>query len=813
MRASLKVDKQQLVNHCNPSMFPFQTTAEIDEGQAGMIGQERAVKALEFGLQVQNEGYNLFITGQSGSGRTTFAKRKAKQIANEQKTPLDLLYVHNFKNPDHPRVLQVTAGEGTRLQAEIERMMQDIKEEIGKVLKSKAFERRRIKMAQQFEEKSKERWEKLEEQLNHEEFTMQRTQNGIVAVPMTETGEAFQEESFKELSKGQRDALIERSRQLTKIVNERVREDQREKQHLQNQWREMEARTVREAIGGFIIAVKDSFSEAANVQEYLDEVELDIITHWREMAPKEEEKDKEEASLSEMLQKKEQTNEAKYRVHVLVDHSQTEGAPVINELNPSFSNVFGRIDHKSSFGTVVTDMTMIKSGSFHKANGGYLIMQVDDVLRQPHVWQTLKRVLKTGELRMESPYEEAGLMTKITMKPEPVPVNVKLLLIGTAEQHQLLYRHDPDFRKLFKVKVDFQTKMERNKHHQLEYASFVASFCNKEQLRHLTKEALAHLIDYSSRLVGHQEKMSTRFHEITEVLVEANYWAEREHANTIENPHIKRALEERRYRSGLTESTMQEAVEEGNVMISTSGEQIGQINGLVVLRTGNYSFGLPHRVTARTYVGQKGIVNIDRESLLTGPIHTKGLYILSGYLQGEFAFSHPIPLGASITFEQSYNMIDGDSASSTELYALLSSISRLPIRQDIAVTGSVNQFGEIQPIGGVNEKIEGFFAICKERGLTGDQGVMIPKQNIQNLMLAHEVVEAIENDSFTIWAVESIKEGFEILTGVKAGNADEKGRYPEQTGFGYVQTRIDQMFETLKTVRREQDLEKGRENE
>ncbi|SDH32282.1 Predicted ATP-dependent protease [Alteribacillus persepolensis] len=792
MRKDLMVSADNLAERCDPNLFGFETTDEVKHDNRGIIGQHRAVKAMDFGLNVQNDRHHLFLTGPSGTGKTTYAKRKTKEIAKKQSTPQDWVYTYNFQQPDRPKAMPLPPGLGVQFAQDMEELMQDIEDEIERVLNGKPFERRKMEMAQQHEDEMKAKWEALEQKAKEQEFTIERTQQGVVAIPLNEDGEAHSDESFDQLPEDRREEVMKKSKELTQNVNEVLRLQQTAKRKLRKRLRKAEEQLVHQSIHGFISGMKDDYQEFSCIQEFLNELEHDVIKHWKQLLPKKESDEDQSKTFAGTIDMKQ-----RYKVNAFVDHSSTKGAPVIYEIHPSYANLFGKVDYKSTFGSFVTDNYMMTAGSLHTTNGGYLILNAADVLAHPYSWKALKQVLKTGELRMENSYEDNEVFTKSVVKPEAIPLRLKVIMIGTPSLYQLLYRTDEDFRKLFKVKVDFDTDMERNKEHKLDYAAFVASFCNKECLRHLTKEALAKVIDYSTRLANNRKKLSTRFDEITEILIEANYWAEKEEEAYIHDHHVSEALRERFFRSNRSEQRLYEAIDDGTIMISTSGQAVGQLNALVVSRTGEYAFGHPTRVTARTYVGRKGIVNIDRESLLTGSIHTKGLHILSGYLQAEFAQNYPLPLAASITFEQSYNMVDGDSASSTELYALLSSLGKIPLRQDIAVTGSVNQFGEIQSIGGVNEKIEGFFYVCRKKGLTGTQGVIIPKQNVKHLMLRNEVIEAVEAGLFHIWAVSTIKDGIEILTGLPAGTKDEQGNYSKESVYAIVQARILNMLYTL----------------
>lgn len=791
-----KVEVEQLAMRYDYTLFPFKTTDELNGIRSEIIGQDRAVKAMEFGLSIKNEGYNLFLVGPSGTGKTTYARSKVLEVAKSEASPLDWVYVNNFQHADRPIAISFPAGEATPFQKKMAELIREIESEIEKVFSGKQYEQEKVQLLQNHDDFMNEKWDLLEEFALKQSFHLEQTEQGIMAIPIDEHGEPYEDDEYRKLSQEKHQEIIEKTKILNKEVTTFSRESQALERDLKKQLKNLEEQTVLYAIQPLIDVLKREYEHHAEVIAHLDALEKDIVERWESFdnEPTEEA----DGLMSLLMDRDQKREEHRYDVNVFIDNSEKTGAPVIFESNPTYSNLFGKFEYKSAFGTVVTDFTMIKSGALHQANGGYIIIQAADLLSHPLSWHALKRMLKTGELRIESMLEETGLNVASGMKPEPIPIQLKVILIGTYEIYHLLSQYDEDFRKFFKVKVDFDTEMARNEEHCLKYAAFVASYCKKENLRHLTGQALGKVIDYSTRLSNDQRKLSTCFHEITEILVEANYWAEKAGSDYVEAEHVGLALQERFYRSSLIEEKIKESIEEGTIMISTDGEAVGQINGLSVLDIGDYTFGQPNKITARTFIGSKGIVNIDRESSLSGPLHSKGLLILSGYLQGEFAKNGPIPLSASITFEQSYGMVDGDSASSTELYAILSSLANVPIRQGIAVTGSVNQLGEIQPIGGVNEKIEGFFYTCRARGLTGEQGVIIPWQNVKNLMLRNEVIEAVKQGEFSIWAIKTIQEGIEILTGLEAGERNEKGEFPKGSVLGLVEARIDEMIQSFR---------------
>lgn len=790
-RQDLILSPEQLAARCDPDSFSFETTKELKKTPIELIGQGQAQEAMEFGLHMKHDGHHIFLAGPGGTGRTTFARLKTEQAAVEQAAPSDIVYIHNFDFPSAPAFIEFPAGEGSLFAAHIEEMMNEIKEEINKALTGDSFEQQKMNMAQIQENELQDKWQELEKRALDQQFALDKKQQGVVAVPLTKEGVPHSEESFQELDESTKQKIMEKSKILTKDVNATLRQQQIMRRSIKKKWQDAEELMVGRAVYGPIEEMIEAYTGAPKAVSYIENIRSEIIKKWKTLFHEKDEKNKGDIPVI-------------FSVNVLVSHKKEQGAPVVHETYPSYANLFGKMDQKPVLPSLETDFSMLTGGALHKANGGFLILEAAELLSHPYSWQALKQMLRSGLLRMEALADEAAGVSRSLLKPEPLPVNMKVVLIGTASLFDYLFQTDEVFRKLFRVKVEFETSMERTFRHIEEYAAFIAYICRRNQLLHVHKQALAKIIDYSTRLVNDKRKLSARFHLIAELLMEADYWARKDEAAVIEAEHIKRARNEKQSRTNQMEKLMQDAIDEGTIMISTEGKAVGQINALVVSKRGELSFGLPTRVSARTYVGRNGIVNIDRESFLTGPIHTKGLHILSGYLQAEFAQDDPLPLAASITFEQSYNMVDGDSASSTELYALLSSLAQIPLRQDIAVTGSVNQFGDVQPIGGVNEKIEGFYAVCKRRGLSGTHGVIIPKLNSRNLMLRNEIIEAVEKGLFHIWAVSSIKEGMEILTGIPGGERTADGLYEKQSVYGMVQQRITTMVNKMKKIDRKQ---------
>jgi len=792
-REKRKVPVERLRVQTSPEAFPCETTEQIEPLREGIIGQDRAVRAMDFGLKVQKAGYNLYVAGPPGTGRTTYTRAKAKQAARNKPTPADWCYVYNFSRPDHPLALRFPAGEGREFKTRMDELLRDVEREIRKIFSGEDYQKHRRFIMQNFEKRAQEIWKQMDQLARELNFSLERVpEGGIATIPLM-FGKPLSNEDFARLPDESRQEIKEKSKRLEQEVTESVRQIQLLEKEVEQEVSRLNKDSVRQVLKHLFEPLWETYTEE-KIRKYLQDYQEDIIENHHLF----KEDDGTENPMARLLQRNEENNLQRYRVNVLVDNGQLSGAPVVFENNPTYYNLFGRVEYRSTFGAMTTDFTMIKPGALHMANGGYLIVQIAELLRNPLSWHVLKRMLKNESLRIENLSEEHGLIATSGLKPEAIPLNVKVILLGNPYVYHLLSELDEDFPKLFKVKVEFDTDMKKDERHYHEFAGFVRSYCEKEGLLPFHRSALAALLDYSARLAGDQRKLTTNFHHLTRLLVEASFWAEEEGAEVVEARHVEEALAEQEYRANRMDEKMRELIEEGTIMVDVTGEKVGQINGLAVLQTGDYTFGQPHRITARTFIGRQGIINIERETSLSGQFHHKGLLILSGYLAGKFAQDKPLPLSASITFEQTYSRIDGDSASSTELYALLSSLSGIPIRQGIAVTGSVNQFGEIQPIGGVNEKIEGFFAVCKAMGFTGEQGVIIPHQNVKNLMLRPEVVEAVEAGRFHIWQVRTIEEGIEILTGVKAGTCDEHGQYEPGTLFGEVNKRLARMFSSIK---------------
>ncbi len=772
---------QELTWHCPDDSIPFESTAECAACE-DIIGQEKALKSLETGLNIKSRGYNIFITGLVGTGRTTTIKKFLEKIRLGQPVPDDLLYVNNFKKPEEPILLALPAGQGRRLNDGLERLITMLKTNIPELLKSQFFQERKQDITEGQQRKQRDILEKFEELVSTEGFAVIQVQMGLFTrpdllpvidnqpTPFNKLEALVKEDKFpKKKLEDLKKKYSQLTEQLDNVINQLKVIDDETQTLLKNQEIEACSPLIK---GGLSDLRKDL--PFPPVQNYLDEVEKNLMADldlFKGQKPAEEREPVTE-EIDPFLT---------YRVNLLVDNSDLQGAPVIMEITPNYLNLFGTIEYAyGRFGVGQTDFTKIKAGSFLKANGGYLVLNALDVLIESGVWPALKRTLRYQTLEIQNPVSPFLISTS-RLKPEPVKCNVKIIMIGDDYLYNLLYFMDDDFKKIFKVKAEFDTEMDKTDKSIIDYVRFARKICDEDQLQPLERDGLAALVEFGVRQAGRQKKLSTRFHLIADIIREADYWSQKNGHKLISRQDVQTAIKERVERVNLVERKIKEMIEEGTILIETQGQVVGQVNGLAVYDTGELAFGQPTRITARTSMGRAGVINIEREADLSGKTHNKGVLILAGYLRGKYAQDKPFAMSASIAFEQSYAGVDGDSASSTEVYAILSSLSGLPLRQDLAVTGSLNQKGEIQPIGGVNEKIEGFFAVCQAKGLTGTQGVIIPHQNANNLMLKEEVVQAVDSGQFHIYPVKTIDEGLEILTGVKAGERQEDGDFEEET--------------------------------
>ncbi|MBA4311816.1 MAG: ATP-dependent protease [Chlorobiaceae bacterium] len=783
---SLKeIPPSQLRWVCDPKTLKVKTTEDV-KATKEIIGQDRALRALRMGLEMKHAGYNVFVTGFSGTGRMTTIKRLLSEFQHGKTTLRDHCYLHNFLNSDQPILVTLPAGQGSKLQEEMENLVQEFLKNIPAVFESKRFKEERKRSMEFFQERQRSVLKDFEQKVRERGFEVIQVQVGPIMRPDIAPLHDGQPITFDQLDLLVKDGKITKH-QVEKMMLDRAQlEGQMELMLRELRNIEKKAKESVESLSErFILPlVKESVDDLRRkysnkkLHEYLDQVQESVMADLSRFRVTDEQSPQIPGIQS---QEKEEDLFIEYQVNVVVDNSRTKGVPIVIETNPKFKNIFGTIEREiDRNGIWRTDFTLIKSGSLLKADGGFLVINALDALVEPGVWQTLKRTLRNGLLDIQ-PVESGIFGTSSAFKPEPIEINVKVVMLGDAYIYFLLYEQDDDFKKIFKVRADFDTEMPKVNYSINKYLHFIAMICEDEKLLPFNSNGIAAVIEHGVRLAGRQNKLSTRFNVIADVVREANYWAGKAESSIVTANHVQKAIDEHIERIKLIEEKSKELIHEGTILIDTTGSVVGQVNGLSVLDMHEYIFGMPSRITAKTSIGRRGIINIEREAAMSGPIHNKGVLIISGYLHGKYAHNKPLTMNASITFEQNYGGIDGDSASSTEIYAILSSLANIPLRQEISVTGSVNQNGEIQPIGGVNQKIEGFFDICNKRGLTGTQGVMIPHQNKKDLMLRHDVIEAVEKNLFHIYAIKSIDEGIELLTGAKAGKRLKDGLFEKGT--------------------------------
>ena len=775
MKNKNELNYKDLKMTCNPNTFSFDTTADLDSIQDG-IGQDRGIKALEFGLQVDVKGYNLYIEGPSGVGKTLYTKNYLNKLAIKKKVPSDWCYIYNFQNPNEPIAVELPAGQGKEFKEAMDGFIKEIRKDIRKTFNNDDFEKEKALIKQEFEEKRSALLDKLNEDASKHNFQVKTAQNGIYMMPIVD-GKVIEEEEFEKLDDEIKQEYEEKSvivqEQIMNVISQ-IKEIERQSDKRISEW---QSNVALLTVNVHINYLKSKYKRNKKINKFLNDVKQDVLKNIPTFL---EDPAKIQAAQQPPAMRKPDPC-LNYRVNLFIDNSTREGAPVIMDSNYSYNNIFGSIEYENYYGSLKTDHTMLKPGLMQQANGGYIIFQAKDLLANGACYEALKKALRIKELGIENQAEQRSSMVLISLKPEPIPLNLKVILIGNSSIYQTLLSMDSDFRKLFKIKVEFEETAEANNENLNKLAQIIHGFCEHQELPELDKSAMARLVEYSSKLAGSHSKVSTRFDDLMQVVGEAATWAKLSRSKIVSEKHILKALKERVERVKKYDEKYLEMIKENTLLIDTSGYKVGQLNGLTVMSVGDYTFGKPAKITVNTYTGKSGIVNIEREVEISGPSHSKGVLILTGYLGEMFAQDMPLCLTASICFEQLYNGVDGDSASSTELYGLLSSLSGIPINQSIAVTGSVNQKGQIQPIGGVNEKIEGYFQVCRVRGLDGSHGVMIPVQNIDNLQLSDEIIQAVKDKKFHIYAVSTIEEGIEVLTGVPAGKKDKDGHFPAGT--------------------------------
>lgn len=796
MAGDLEVAPEALRRTCDPAGLAFKTTEEL-KPLPGTIGQDRAEKALLFGLNIKVPGFNTYAAGPVGSGRTRTIMAHLEKIVAEGKTPNDWCYVYNFADPRRPKAIEMPSGRGTEFVKDMEELVSDAKRELPKVFESEEYEERHSDVVGDLEKHREEMIAETQEKAEKLGFAVRMTLGGLVTVPLVD-GKPMESEQFEALpGKVQRDIRTKGEAIQGEIhqVMHKIRSMEKE---ARDRVSDLDKEVSLLAVGHLLDGLREKYADCKEIVNYLNGVQQDIVDNLDEFKKEEGGEQQQPAFLRGLQQQSRQAAFSRYAVNLFVSNAETKGAPVIIERNPNYYNLFGRVEYESVLGGMTTDFRNIKAGAIQRANGGYLIIEAFDALISPLVWDTLKRMLKSRQAPIENIGQQLMLFPAVTLEPEPLPLDVKVVMLGNRMIHNLLFQADEDFRRLFKVKADFTVEMDRTDEHVNDYAAFVARKCAEEGLMHFDASGVAKVVEYGSWLSEDQQKLSTMFMRVGDLVSEASFWAGQNGNSHVRAGDVQRAIAERRYRSNMIEDKIQEMIERSVLMIDTQGATVGQLNGLAVADIGDYSFGHPSRITARTSLGRGGVINIEREVKMSGPIHSKGVLILNGYLAGKYGTDKPLAVAGTITFEQTYDEVEGDSASSTELYALLSSLADVPIKQQIAVTGSVNQLGHVQPIGGVNRKIEGFFDVCNAKGLTGEQGCMIPKANLENLMLREDVVEAVREGKFHVWSVDTIEEGIEILTGVPAGERQADGTFPKGTINRMVDDRLRDLAMTLK---------------
>jgi lon-related putative ATP-dependent protease len=797
------LEPNQLCQTCDPAQFDFETTEELEE-LTEIIGQERAVVAVRFGIGIQRDGYNLFALGRSGTGKRTTISHFLEVRAADEPVPSDWCYVNNFEDSHKPEALHLPPGKGIELRADMEQLLEELTTSIPTTFESEDYQTRRQESQEEFQEKQEKALNQIQAKAEERGIALIRTPVGLAFAPV-EDGEVVSPDEFQKLPEEKQEQVKRDIAQLQEELQETMRQARQWERQAREKIKELDRQVAMFAVGHRIDELQEKYADLESVVAYLEAVKDDVVENVDDFRRTGDEE--REGILGIPMQRVREAKFRRYQVNVLVDHSESQGAPVIYEEHPTYNNLIGRIEHIAQMGALVTDFNLIKPGALHRANGGYLLIDARELLMQPYAWEGLKRVLRSQEVRIESLSQALSLVSTVSLEPRPIPLSVKVVLIGERLLYYLLNQYDPDFGELFKVEADFNDEMVRTPENGRLYARLIATMARRSELRPFDREAVARIIQRSSRISGDSKRLSTHLLSIADLLHEADYWAGEAGNDIVTLKDVQKALDQQINRADRLRERTHERIKRGTILIDTDGERIGQVNGLSVIALGDFAFGRPSRITARTRLGKGNVVDIEREVDLGGPIHSKGVLILSGYLGARYAVEYPLSLSASLVFEQSYAGVEGDSASLAELCALLSALAGVPIRQSLAVTGSVNQHGDVQPIGGVNEKIEGFFDACTAKGLTGDQGVLIPAANMEHLMLRQDVVEAAERGEFLVYPVRNVDEGIELLTGVPAGERDEEGQFPEGTINQRVEARL------IALAQRQRDFAEGAEEE
>lgn len=797
--AITKLTSDQLYRKCDPSKFDFNSTADLEE-RLSALGQDRAIHAVELGIHIKSRGYNLFCLGPEGTGKTSLVKRILEKEAKNRKTPDDWAYVYNFDEPYKPIAISFPAGQAAEFAKDVDELLEELSDSLPEIIESEEYKAALGIIRQKYKTKKEEYINVLQKKAKGKRVSLLHMQMGLVVAPMKD-GEVLSPDAFEQLPEEEKKMVMDDLNAMQEEIENATQDLPRWEEKQKREITVLREKFVRSAVKDPIDALRKKY-KSLQPSRFLKQIQDNILNNIDDFVPTDSDKQAaaagaEEDPLQLLLSKMKQPEEdkfAKFKVNVIVKNVPDSGAPIITVDYPTQGNLVGKVERIQQYGALLTDFTLIKAGALHQANGGFLLLDARKVLEQPYAWDSLKRAIASKRVKIEAPSEETSFTT-ISLDPEPIPLDIKVVLTGDFEIYELLSERDPDFRDFFKVEADFGMIMDRNAENEIEYAKLIGSLSKKKQLRSLNRQAVARVIEYASRLADDAGKLTAHISSIGDLLREADYWARVSNSKQIGKNHIDQAIEAQIYRSDRIKKAMLEEIDKGTILMDVKGERVGQINGLVVYDFSRYSFGKPARITTQVRIGKGDFMDIEREISMSGPIHTKGVLILKSLISNRFAKHSPLSLSASIVFEQSYGGVDGDSASSTEYYCLLSAISNIPIKQNIAVTGSINQFGEIQPIGGVNEKIEGFFDVCAHDGLTGKQGVIIPRTNVDNLMLRADIVQAVEEGRFTIYAIDTVDDGIEILTGVKAGKADNNGNYPKGTVNYLVEESLRQYYQ------------------
>jgi lon-related putative ATP-dependent protease len=776
LKPGLPLPPQMLYRHCDPADLSFETTAELEELKE-IPGQERAVEAITFATEIGVDGHNVYVLGPPGSGRNALVRRFLEKKAEGQPVPLDWCYVTDFGEPRKPRALSLPPGRSKQLRLDVEHVIQDAQTAIPAAFESEDFQAQRDAVAEEFKDGQEEAFKQIEEAAKEQDIGVIQTPTGIAFIPIRE-GEAVSSEDFKKLPEEEQQKFHADIEELTLQLQQVMRSMPKRAREMRRKIRQLERDVAGLAVSGLVDELVQKYHDIPAVVDHLEEMQSDILDNVGIFLPPQEGQGM-PGQIQQVGESKETAAMRKYAINVLVDRSGLQGAPVIFEDKPSFVELIGRIEHESEFGSLVTNFSLIRPGSLHMANGGYLVIDAARLLSYPQAWDGLKRALKSRELSIRSLADEFGLVSTVTLEPEPIPLDLKVILVGERIYYYLLERHDPEFSELFKVPADFEDQMPRNAENIEHLARWLATTIRADKLRHLSRDGVCRLVEDSARQLGDSDRLSSNIQRSTDLVREADYWAGQSGDSLIGAANVQKAIDSRIRRGSRVRDRMQEELLRETFLVETSGSRVGQVNGLAVLQVGDLAFGRPQRITATVKTGSAGVIDIEREVKLGGPLHSKGVLILSGFLGSHYLPDVPLSLSASLVFEQSYGGVDGDSASAAELCVLVSALAEAPINQSLAITGSIDQHGRIQAIGGVNEKIEGFFDICNQRGLTGEQGVLIPVANVKHLMLRRDVVEAVEAGRFQVCAVNHVEQALSLLTGLAAGSKDASGHFAD----------------------------------